>query len=117
MIAAVLEKQKCQLVLSEIVPQPLEVGQVLVEVSSSGICGAQIGEIQGKNGKDRYLPHLLGHEGAGVVLEIGQGVRTVSKGDHVVLHWRKGSGIEAEPAKYKRGNEIIGAGRVTTFSE
>ena len=63
------------------------------------------------------LPHLLGHEGAGVVLEIGQGVRTVTKGDHVVLHWRKGSGIEAEPAKYRRGEEIIGAGRVTTFSE
>lgn len=117
MIAAVLEKQKCPLVLSKIDIQPLEVGQVLVEIRSSGICGAQIGEIEGRNGEDKYLPHLLGHEGAGIVIEVGQGVRTVTKGDHVVMHWRKGIGIEAEPAKYKRGNEIIGAGRVTTFSE
>ena len=61
MIAAVLEKQKCPLVLSNVETQPLEVGQVLVEIHSSGICGAQIGEIEGKNGKDKYLPHLRGH--------------------------------------------------------
>ena len=89
----------------------LECGQVLVEVRASGICGAQLGEIDGKKGADKFLPHLLGHEGGGVVLETGPGVTQVRKGDHVVLHWRKGAGIHAAGPKYSwngRGSTRVG---------
>ncbi len=117
--AAILVKQNKSLVVDEIgIYLPgLGVGQVLVRVHAASICGAQIGEITGAAGADKYLPHLLGHEGGGVVEEIGAGVTTVKKGDHVVLHWRKGAGIDANPPKYKWGDGEVGAGPVATFSE
>ncbi len=49
---------------------------------------------------DKFLPHLLGHERGGIVLETGHGVTRVKKDDHVVSHWRKGFGIEAPTPKY-----------------
>ena len=100
MKAAILETLRAPLVLDEIEVPALECGQVLVQIRQTGICGAQLGEIDGKKGEDRFLPHLLGHEGGGVVLDAGPGVTHVAKGDHVVLHWRKGAGIQARPAKY-----------------
>lgn len=116
--AAILVKQNEDLVVDKIrLPGELKVGQVLVELSVSGICGSQIGEIIGNKGKDNYLPHLLGHEGCGTVLEIGPGVKTVSKGDQVVLHWRKGAGIQSEPPKYCWRNKNLNAGWVTTFNK
>lgn len=112
--AAVLIEQNKPLQITEItIPEPVA-GQVLVRVKASGICGAQLREITGAAGYDKYLPHLLGHEGGGIVLKTGPGVHKVKKGDHVVLHWRKGTGAEAAPAKY---NDGIGGGPVTTFNE
>ena len=66
----------------------LGVGQVLVKVLYTTICGAQINEIAAAKGPDKFLPHLLGHEASARVLEIGPGVTTVKPGDTVVLHWR-----------------------------
>ena len=117
MKAAILEKLSAPLVLDEIELPALECGQVLVQVHRSGICGAQIGEIDGKKGSDKFLPHLLGHEGGGIVLETGPGVTQVRKGDHVVLHWRKGAGIHASTAKYRWGSRVVNSGWVTTFNE
>ncbi|HMG72607.1 MAG TPA: zinc-binding dehydrogenase [Pyrinomonadaceae bacterium] len=117
MKAAVLEKLNSPLVIDELNVPDLECGQVLVEVRRSGICGAQIGEIAGVKGEDKYLPHLMGHEGGGVVLDIGPGVTKVKKNDHVVMHWRKGPGIEARPPRYKRDKGFVGGGWVTTFNE
>jgi len=116
-MAAILEKQNKPLIVEEISIYPLDVGQVRVKVHCSSICGAQIDEIMGAAGEDKYIPHLLGHEGSGVVEEIGAGVTTVKKGDHVVLHWRKGAGIEAQPPKYDWEDKVIGGGPVTTFNE
>ena len=58
-------------------PKTLEFGQVLVKVYYSGLCGAQLNEIDGAKGEDKFLPHLLGHEGSGLVLDIGPGVKKV----------------------------------------
>ena len=72
--AAILRKARAQ--LSQEIIQfdgPLSHGQVLVKVFYSGVCGKQIDEIQEKGGKDNYIPHLLGHEGVGVVIDIGPG--------------------------------------------
>ena len=118
MKAAILTELNKPLLVDEVeLPAHIEVGQVLVQVKASGICGAQIGEITGAKGPDKYLPHLLGHEGGGKVIAIGPGVTTVKVGDHVVMHWRKGSGIEAEPPKYEYQGAKVGGGWVTTFNE
>ena len=94
--AAILERNNTPLVLDEVTFEgPLDAGQVLVDVCYTGICGKQIEEITGARGEDPFLPHLLGHEGSGIVLDIGPGVKKVSPGDKVVLHWMKGSGIDA----------------------
>lgn len=118
MKAAILVEQRKPLVIAEIeLPVALDVGQVLVKVHYSGICGSQLGEIDGAKGEDKFLPHLLGHEGSGTVVETGPGVRHVKAGDKVVLHWRKGLGIEPVPPKYKWGGKTVNAGWVTTFNE
>ena len=116
--AAVLVKSKSPLIIDELEIQPIKVGQVLVKIDSSGVCGAQINEIDAVKGKDGFLPHLLGHEGHGEVLECGEGVRFVNPGDKVVLHWRKGKGIDSETPKYlSKTFGTINAGWVTTFNE
>jgi D-arabinose 1-dehydrogenase-like Zn-dependent alcohol dehydrogenase len=64
--AAILVGQNQSLVIDNIdFPEKLLPGQVLVKVECSGICGSQIGEISGAKGVDKYLPHLMGHEGCG----------------------------------------------------
>ena len=118
MKAAILVEQRQPLVVAEIeLPQTLEVGQVLVKIHYSGICGSQLGEMDGAKGEDKFLPHLLGHEGSGSVVATGPGVRQVKAGDKVVLHWRKGPGIEAVPPKYRWDGKTVNAGWVTTFNE
>lgn len=114
--AAILEKSNSPLIIDEIETPKLACGQVLVEVHKSGICGAQINEIEAAKGVDKFLPHLLGHEGGGIVLETGPGVTHVKEGDHVVLHWRKGNGIHSATPKYKWGSKTVNAGWVTTFN-
>jgi len=116
--AAVLTEHNQPLHFMNLISAGLEPGQVLVRVQASGICGAQLNEITGVKGQDRHLPHLLGHEGAGWVIDIGPGVRQVKVGDAVVMHWRKGAGIDAEPPKYLTETEgdAVGGGWVTTFN-
>lgn len=114
-LAAVLYGLNTPLVLAELEIPPLQKGHVLVQVLSSGICRSQLNEIKGYKGEDKYLPHLLGHEGAGIVMETGKGVKKVSIGDKVILTWIKGKGLEGLPAKYKLGNKIINSGPVVTF--
>jgi len=116
-LAAILVQQGRPLEIAEIfLPKKLEVGQVIVEFHYSGICGSQIGEIDGIKGPDRWLPHLLGHEGSGSVLSIGPGVTNVKPGDTVVAHWRPSLGIEAPTPTYFWGNRAVNAGWVTTFN-
>ena len=115
--AAILVEQKKPLVIEEVEVPALKLGQVLVKVLASGICGSQIGEINGVKGPDRFLPHLLGHEGCGTVLEVAEGVRTVKPGDRVVLHWRKGAGLESVTPTYNSRLGTVNAGWVTTFNE
>jgi S-(hydroxymethyl)glutathione dehydrogenase / alcohol dehydrogenase len=116
--AAILEHLNQPLALAEIeLPGQLDFGQVLVKVHYSGICGAQINEIEGAKGPDNYLPHLLGHEGGATVLEVGPGVKTVKQGDRVVMHWRPSNGLQSEVPDYRWGDRKVNAGWVTTFNE
>ncbi len=116
--AAILVEQRAPLELAEIEPpERLGFGQVLVKVHYSGICGAQINEIEGAKGPDKFLPHLLGHEGCGSVLAVGDGVQSVRAGDLVVMHWRAGRGVQSPTPCYKWNGKRVNAGWVTTFND
>ena len=118
MRAAILVEQRKPLVIDEVqLPQSLEVGQVLVKVHFSGICGSQLGEIDGAKGEDNFLPHLLGHEASATVEAIGPGVKHVKPGESVVMHWRKGLGIEGAPPNYQWRGQKLNAGWIATFNE
>jgi S-(hydroxymethyl)glutathione dehydrogenase/alcohol dehydrogenase len=116
--AAILVQSREPLVVDEIaLPEALGVGQVLVKVLYSTICGAQLNEIAAAKGPDKFLPHLLGHEASAQVVEIGLGVTTVKPGDTVVLHWRPSQGIQCQPPAYQWHGKKLNAGWVTTFSD
>jgi S-(hydroxymethyl)glutathione dehydrogenase/alcohol dehydrogenase len=116
--AAILVRQHECLEFAQLeTPERLRFGQVLVRIHYSGVCGSQINEIDGTKGPDRFLPHLLGHEGCGTVLETGEGVKAVKKGDKVVMHWRPGSGIQSETPIYGWNGKTVNAGWVTTFND
>jgi len=117
MKAVVLTELNRPLKIKELEIPPLVDGQVLVKVAYSGLCRSQLMEVLGKRGKDRYLPHLLGHEGSGIVMQVSPGVEKVKKGDRVVLGWIKGDGAEVPCSHYKCGIETINSGAVTTFSD
>lgn len=118
MQAAILTAIRTPLLVTDIdLPDELSCGQVLVKVLVSGICGSQLGEIDGIKGEDPYLPHLLGHEGCGEVVATGPGVTMVRKGDRVVMHWRKGEGLQSQTPRYRWGKTIVNGGWVTTFNE
>lgn len=97
---------------------PCRNNQVLVEVIASGICGSQLQEIAGHKGAE-FIPHLLGHEGVGIVKQIGPGASPDLLGKRVVMHWRPGKGNEARDVpKYRLpGGNLVGGGHVTTLAE
>ena len=115
--AAILAESGKPLIVDQMeLPEELAAGQVLVQIRYSGICGAQINEIDAVKGPDRWLPHLLGHEAVGEVLEIGPGVTTVSPRDSVILHWRPSAGIQSATPSYRWRDRTLNAGWVTTFN-
>ncbi len=125
MRAAVLVKTEGHVELMDVSCPPLAEGQVLVQVAYTGVCQSQLMEIIGARGEDRWLPHLLGHEATGKVVETGPGVTKVKAGDSVILGWIRGSGKEAAGAIYQVASANgkipagakINSGGVTTFSE
>jgi S-(hydroxymethyl)glutathione dehydrogenase / alcohol dehydrogenase len=58
-------------------------GEVLVEIKASGICHTDAFTLSGDD-PEGIFPAILGHEGAGVVVEVGKGVKSLKKGDHVI---------------------------------
>lgn len=114
--AAVLTKINTPLQIEELTIPPLKEGQVLVKIAYSGICHSQLNEIHGLKGEDKFLPHTLGHEGSGIVLETGPGVTKVHPQNHVVLTWIKGTGLDVPSAQYLRENgSIVNSGAISTF--
>ena len=97
------------------IPQ-LNPGQVLVDIAFSGVCHTQVLECRGYRGEDKYLPHCLGHEGSGIVLETGKGVKKVKKNDRVILSWMKGSGADVPGTIYSWNGKQVNSGAITTFS-
>lgn len=115
--AAILVETGKPLVLAELEIPVLKPGQVLVEITHSGVCHTQILECRGFRGEDKYLPHCLGHEAGGVVREVGPGVSKVKPGNWVILSWIKGSGADVPGTVYKWDGRDVNAGAITTFSQ
>jgi Zn-dependent alcohol dehydrogenase len=116
--AAVLTKLNEPLEIVEIMHQPAIEGQVKIKMITSGLCGAQVNEMTGKKGDDKYLPHLMGHEGYGEVVQVGPDVSRVQVGDNVVIHWRPSNGLGMSGISYTSVDDLaIGAGPCTTFAE
>jgi Zn-dependent alcohol dehydrogenase len=65
-------------------------GEVLVEIVAAGLCHSDLSTVAGTN--KRTLPLVGGHEGAGIVREVGQGVSLLKPGDHVVMTVASGCG-------------------------
>ncbi|HEV2969777.1 MAG TPA: zinc-dependent alcohol dehydrogenase family protein [Pirellulales bacterium] len=71
------------LVIEEIEVSGPHEGEVLVEVTAAGLCHSDLSVIDGS--RPRVMPMVLGHEAAGIVREVGSGVRSLAEGDHVVF--------------------------------
>jgi len=71
------------LVIEEIDLEGPKAGEVLVEIMATGICHTDAYTLEGKD-SEGIFPSILGHEGAGIVREVGAGVTSVAPGDHVI---------------------------------
>ena len=83
--AAVLRKTGAEISVEELELESPRSAEVLLELKASGICHSDYHVVTGDAGHE--LPVVLGHEGAGIVKEIGEGVSTLKAGDHVALSW------------------------------
>ncbi len=83
--AAVLDKPGSDLIVETLELDSPKQGEVLVRLGAAGVCHSDYHVMSGRAGHD--LPVVLGHEGAGMVVSVGEDVDRVVPGDHVVLSW------------------------------
>ncbi len=88
--AAVLHEVGAPLAIERVTMTGLRRGDVLVRLRASGLCHTDLEVIQGSLAYP--MPIVLGHEGAGVVEAVGEGVTQVAPGDHVVCSWNPNCG-------------------------
>lgn len=81
--AAVAFEAKKPLEVVEVDLEGPKAGEVLVEIKASGVCHTDAYTLDGLD-SEGVFPVILGHEGAGIVLEVGPGVTSVKPGDHVI---------------------------------
>src|SRR3712207_4367302 len=81
--AAVAWKAGAPLTIETITIEGPRAGEVLVEVMATGVCHTDLYTLSGAD-PEGLFPAILGHEGAGIVREVGPGVSTLKPGDHVI---------------------------------
>ncbi len=81
--AAVAYQAGAKLVIETVDLEGPRAGEVLVEIKATGICHTDEFTLSGAD-PEGLFPSILGHEGAGVVVEVGPGVKSLAKGDHVI---------------------------------
>src|SRR5258705_13578169 len=81
--AAVAHKGGAPLTIETVKLEGPKAGEVLIEVKATGICHTDAFTLSGGD-PEGIFPSILGHEGAGIVVEVGPGVTSVQKGDHVI---------------------------------
>ena len=85
--AAVVHDFSSRLTIDELPRPVLEPGQILVEVEASGLCHTDIHAAHGDWPVKPTPPFVPGHEGVGIVVELGPGVTEVALGDRVAMPW------------------------------
>lgn len=90
-------------------------GEVLVRMAAGGVCHSDLHAMTGH--LVVALPAILGHEGAGVVADVGPGVTSVTPGDHVIPLWRLSCGVceycsDGRPALCNAGMQVRMTGRL-----
>ncbi len=88
--AAVLYNPGEALQLEEVEVFPPQRGEVRVRIEAAGVCHSDLHVMKGE--QPMKMPIILGHEGSGVVEEVGEGVASVAPGDHVIPIWRMSCG-------------------------
>jgi S-(hydroxymethyl)glutathione dehydrogenase / alcohol dehydrogenase len=88
--AAILEAVRQPLVVDDVELAEPKRGEVLVRLAASGLCHTDLHAMTGD--RPRPLPAVLGHEGAGVVEAVGEGVARTRVGDHVICSWAPNCG-------------------------
>jgi len=81
--AAVATKAGQPLEITEVNLEGPKAGEVMVEIKATGLCHTDAFTLSGED-PEGLFPAILGHEGAGVVVEVGEGVTGLKKGDHVI---------------------------------
>nr|MBC8239817.1 alcohol dehydrogenase catalytic domain-containing protein [Alphaproteobacteria bacterium] len=81
--AAVAHKAGAPLSIETVQLAGPRAGECLVEIKASGVCHTDAFTLSGDD-PEGIFPAILGHEGAGVVVEVGAGVTAVAPGDHVI---------------------------------
>jgi S-(hydroxymethyl)glutathione dehydrogenase / alcohol dehydrogenase len=81
--AAVAHKAGAPLTIETVDVEGPKAGEVLVEIKATGICHTDEFTLSGAD-PEGLFPSIMGHEGAGIVVDVGSGVSTLRKGDHVI---------------------------------
>lgn len=81
--AAVAFEAKKPLEILEVDLEGPKAGEVLIEIKATGLCHTDAFTLSGEDSEGLF-PSILGHEGAGIVVDVGEGVQSVKKGDHVI---------------------------------
>jgi len=81
--AAVAYEAGKPLVIEDVELEGPKAGEVLVEIKATGVCHTDEFTLSGKD-PEGLFPAILGHEGAGIVVDVGAGVTSLKKGDHVI---------------------------------
>ena len=81
--AAVAFKAGAPLEIAEVDVQGPRAGEVMVEIKATGVCHTDAFTLSGDDPEGAF-PAILGHEGAGYCCEVGEGVKSVKPGDHVI---------------------------------
>ncbi len=106
-----------QLLVDELeVPEP-RADQVIVKLFSSGVCHSQLHQMENA---DLLRPMVLGHEGTGVVAQVGRNVTHLQEGDHAIVTWVPRTPVRGRPAVAPSGisyHEEPVHGNVYTWGE
>jgi S-(hydroxymethyl)glutathione dehydrogenase/alcohol dehydrogenase len=81
--AAVAYQAGAPLIIENVTLDGPKAGEVLIEIKASGVCHTDAFTLSGDD-PEGLFPAILGHEGAGIVVEVGSGVTSVKPGDHVI---------------------------------
>lgn len=115
MKAAVLYQPKTRFVVEEVEVGEPRRGEVMVRMVAAGVCHSDLHVVKGD--LEAPLPAILGHEGAGIVERVGEGVTSVRPGDPVIPLWRASCGqcewcLGGSPALCDAGWQIRTTGRL-----